>query len=49
MDRADDPARRGGKADAGDLFIFEQDLTFFDPIAFFDRHRGTHPDVLFTE
>jgi hypothetical protein len=28
VDRADDPARRGGKADAGDLFIFEQDLTF---------------------
>ncbi len=28
VDRADDPARRGGKADAEDLFIFEQDLTF---------------------
>ena len=49
VDRADDPARRGGKADAGDLFIFEQDLTFFDPIAFFDRHGGTHADVLFAE
>ncbi|STW71708.1 Uncharacterised protein [Klebsiella pneumoniae] len=49
VDRADDPARRGGKADARDLFIFEQDLTFFDPIAFFNRHRGTHANVLFAE
>ncbi len=28
VDRADDPARRGGKADAEGSFIFEQDLTF---------------------
>ncbi len=46
MDRHDFAAGWCGKQHAWRLFIFEQRLPFYDPIAFFDQHRGAHAYVL---